>query len=135
MSSPWRICSSAQIRDSDFSTRQAATPGLSGWMTPERRILASTSARSIRNRRSCMQCGSLCEVIVAPLHISYFTYAPHTTIYDRDSTFSFFLLFYSKSQAFFQLLRKIIEYLHRENNAQRHETRIYIQDICIIYLK
>jgi len=76
ISSLREIFRSARMRDSDLSTPQAAMPGLSGWITPERRILASTSARSIRSRRSCMQCSSLCEVIVVPLHISSFTFAP-----------------------------------------------------------
>lgn len=66
------IISSARTRDSGLSTRQVATPGLSGWTTPGRRIPASTSARSIRSRRSCMQCSSRCEVIVVPLCVSRF---------------------------------------------------------------
>lgn len=85
------ISRSARMRDSEPSIRQAAMPGLSGWITPERRILASTSARSIRNLRSCMQCSSLYEVIVVPLHISCFTFAPRTIIYDSNSTFFVFI--------------------------------------------
>lgn len=101
------ISRSARMRDSEPSIHQAAMPGLSGWITPERRILASTSARSIRNLRSCMQCSSLYEVIVVPLHISCFTFAPCTTIYDSNSIFfcfyrnrNFFINFYENNWIF-----------------------------------